>query len=362
MSDFGEAFGTASEGGLFARAIDKERGKASADAPMREGHFAEDACLNCGTILTGKHCHNCGQKAHLHRTIGAFLHDLVHGALHFDGKMWRTLPLLAWKPGELTRRYIDGERQRFVSPMALFLFAVFLMFAVFQAIGLTPPAEVGSSDAAVVEMDAARDEVRDEIAAIEGRLDALPPGDPARGELETELDATRQALRGLDTSRAFMGDGEEGGSISAMTGIPTLDEGLVKKWRENPGLMLYKLQANGYKFSWLLIPISIPVVWLLFFWKRRFRAYDHAIFTTYSLAFMSLLFIALSLLYAVGVPGAAIAILAIAVPPIHIYRQLRGAYELRRRSAGWRTIVLLHLIVLLVIPLFLWLLLILGAF
>ena len=40
----------------------------------------------------------------------------------------RTLPMLAWKPGELTRRYIDGQRARFVSPIALFLFCVFLMF------------------------------------------------------------------------------------------------------------------------------------------------------------------------------------------------------------------------------------------
>ena len=35
------------------------------------------------------------------------------------GKIWRTLPMLAWRPGELTRRYIEGERARFVSPMAL---------------------------------------------------------------------------------------------------------------------------------------------------------------------------------------------------------------------------------------------------
>ncbi len=33
--------------------------------------------------------------------------------------------------------------------------------------------------------------------------------------------------------------------------------------------MIYKLQANGYKFSWLLIPLSLPFVWLTFVWKRR---------------------------------------------------------------------------------------------
>ena len=54
-------------------------------------------------------------------------------SLHFEGKIWRTLPLLVWRPGELTRRYIDGERAKFVSPIALFLFFVFLMFAVMRA-------------------------------------------------------------------------------------------------------------------------------------------------------------------------------------------------------------------------------------
>jgi len=50
------------------------------------------------------------------------------GVLNFEGKFWRTLPMLAWCPGILTRRYIDGQRARFISPIALFLFSVFLLF------------------------------------------------------------------------------------------------------------------------------------------------------------------------------------------------------------------------------------------
>ena len=59
-----------------------------------KGHFHESACLNCETPLIGPYCHSCGQQAHLHKTVGAFLHDLLHGVLHFEGKIWRTLPLL----------------------------------------------------------------------------------------------------------------------------------------------------------------------------------------------------------------------------------------------------------------------------
>lgn len=93
-------------------------------------------------MLAGEFCHCCGQKAHVHRTLSAFWHDLLHGVLHFEGKIWRTLPLLGWKPGDLTLRYIEGERARFVSPVALFLFTVFLMFAVFSVAG----PDIGASE------------------------------------------------------------------------------------------------------------------------------------------------------------------------------------------------------------------------
>ena len=58
-----------------------------------------------------------------------------HGVLHFEGKIWRTLPLLAWRPGRADAALHRRRSGRsFISPIALFLFCVFLMFAV---IGLT---------------------------------------------------------------------------------------------------------------------------------------------------------------------------------------------------------------------------------
>ena len=82
-------------------------------------------------------------------------------------------------------------------------------------------------------------------------------------------------------------------------------------------------------------------MWLLFAWKRRFKAYDHAIFVTYSLAFVSLLFITLSLLSAAGIAeGWVFAALAF-IPPIHMYKHLKHTYGLSRFSALWRLTLLL---------------------
>ena len=117
-----------------------------------------------------------------------------------------------------------------------------------------------------------------------------------------------------------------------------------RRAKQNPSLLLYKLETNAYKFSWALIPISVPFLWLLFLHRRRYRqfkAFDHTVFVTYSIAFMSLGLIALSLLRPLGVGSTFIGLAIFLAPPVHIYRQLRGAYALSWFSALWRTAALL---------------------
>nr|WP_247711223.1 DUF3667 domain-containing protein [Qipengyuania vesicularis] len=372
---------------MLAKAVD---GDGKGDTPLEKGHFAEGTCLNCGTELIGSHCHNCGQKAHLHRTIGAFMHDLLHGALHFEGRTWKTLPMLFFKPGQLTRRYIEGERARFVSPMALFLFFIFLMFAVFQFAGISAPTDIrGDNGEALAELAATEFErVENRLAEVDAQLADPDLSDEERATLERQqreladqVAAIRQArenvpfLQGADAA----GDGSrpvetdaDGDTVIPLTdsdgatmrmkasGIEWIDGG-IEKWRTNPGLMLYKLQTNFYKFSWLLIPLSIPFVWLLFAWKRRFKAYDHAIFVTYSLSFMTLLILGLVLAGMAGLHEIFIVFGTLLIPPIHLYKHLRGAYGLSRFSAIWR-LVLMLLFIAIVLVLFLQLLLVIGVF
>jgi len=113
----------------------------------------------------------------------------------------------------------------------------------------------------------------------------------------------------------------------------------LEKAAANPDLTLYKLKSSAYKWSWALIPLSVPLLWLLFPFSRRFRMYDHTVFVTYSLSFMSLLVVVLTILAAVGFPEISVA--ALLIPPAHMYRQLKGAYGLGRWGATWRTLALL---------------------
>jgi hypothetical protein len=335
-----EAIGDAMTGGVLGRAVEPKAGET-------DGHTHEANCLNCGAALAGPFCYACGQHAHVHRTLGAFFHDFLHGVLHFEGKIWRTLPLLAWRPGELTRRYIDGQRARFVSPIALFLFCVFLMFGVIGLTSHTSRAEVAA--------DAAKELRKDQTKLATLQRQRATANGPVAAKLDEKIADLKGEMSALEVVRAGKIDP---GTVKIQTELlGGIDERLGNA-AKNPELLFYKVKTNAYKFSWALIPISVPFVWLLFPFSRRFRLYDHTVFVTYSLCFMMLLLSAASL---VGLVSSGLASLAWFVPPIHMYRQLRGAYGLGKSGALWRTMGL-TIFAFMAISLFASLLVTIGAF
>ena len=329
MGDF-EAIGDAVTGGLLARAVEPKAGE-----PGPDGHTHEQCCLNCGIMLTGPYCSGCGQKAHIHRSLRAFAGDFVAGIMNFEGKFWRTLPMLAWRPGELTRRYIAGERARFISPIALYLFTVFAMFAVLNFNGTFT-----TGDAPKV-AESARDGIKAEVAAGQKGLAKLELKRKAAGNDARELARLDRKIADKKQEIAVEQKLLSGQSlVTADAGDETPDwiKPFIENAQDNPEEVSLKVQEAASKYSWLLIPLSVPFLWLLFPFSRRYRMYDHTVFVTYSLSFMMMLVIVAGLMVAVGASGSAG--LLFFVPPFHMYRQLKGAYQLGRTSAILRTCAL----------------------
>lgn len=318
-----ESVGDLVTGGLVATAVEPSTGSV--------GRNGEGTCLNCGTGLTGPYCPMCGQKARVHRSLATFFHDLIQGLFNFEGKIWRTLPMLAWRPGEMTRRYIDGQRARFVSPVALYLFTVFLMFAVLNVTGMsTDPGSIRSN------LGQAAAEERTQLKKLDqARTAALTKGVDVAA-IERRIAASNEDVVQLER----MQRGE-------LVQVNELDEDDAPQWlrdalariQRNPEAFIAKVQDAASKFSWLLIPLSVPFLWLLFPFSRRDQLYDHTVFVTYSLSFMMMLVIAGGVLVSLG--AASLASFLFFVPPVHMYRQLKGAYGLSRLNALLRPLVLM---------------------
>lgn len=335
-------------------------------------HVGPHTCANCDTHLNGDFCHVCGQSAHVHRSVLHILEEFAHGLYHFDSKAWRTLPMLAFRPGRLTRAYTHGQRARYIAPLALFLLSVFLMFFVFGFVGgpnLDNAVQLDKSDRVSTAREAvteAKSEVRDaekELAQERADTDnspadlktyetelatqhaALVSAEAALAKVEATPDVPQKVMKARpgQSWQDALAERAQNGDFNVDTGVPAVDANIKKALRD-PEFAFYKVQQKAYKLSFLLVPLSLPVLWLMFFWRRDVKLYDHVVFSLYSLSFMSLLLVVAVGIEKIGeVTNMQMGLLSllIFVPPIHMYAQLRGAYALGTFGTLWRTSVLL---------------------
>jgi hypothetical protein len=97
-----------------------------------------DFCLNCHAPLAqGRYCAACGQDSRIRsRSLASLLYEAFQTLTDVDGRIWGTLRLLVFRPGRLTRLYMEGKRQRFLSPFQLYaIFSFFFFVAAFYIPG-----------------------------------------------------------------------------------------------------------------------------------------------------------------------------------------------------------------------------------
>jgi hypothetical protein len=402
MSGELEAAGAMATAGLVAGAIEgREPGKPG-----------DGVCLNCGAKVEGPFCSNCGQATHANRKLFTLAEEFLHSLFHLDTKLWRTLPMAIFRPGTLTRNYVYGKRARYISPLALFLFSIFLMF--FAVSFIDAPVEIGGTPAeqraalaeGLAEARAGVEEAERELAAAREApppTDGTPPdleiqlADQAVGLARAEVERREQAVARFDAAIAAReaavngqpatsdapaavqisreeADGlnfepgetwqdglrrmAENGDFVVVSGMPELNE-RVRRSFLNPDLALYRIQEAASKFSFLLAPLSLPFIMLLFLWKRGTTMYDHIVYALYALSFAALLFVTMiftgMVSWLVWLPGT----LLLVGLPVHTYFHLKGAYALGWWSAAWRTFFMLFFAIL-VFSVFLVLIVILG--
>ena len=97
-------------------------------------------CCNCGEPAPHRFCPACGQETRGSLpTAREFMREAMGRLVAFDGRLWRTVGALVFRPGFLTRAYLAGIRRRYVRPARLFLALSLMLFAVIRL-------EVGTPD------------------------------------------------------------------------------------------------------------------------------------------------------------------------------------------------------------------------
>ena len=86
-------------------------------------------CENCGTMLTGHFCGQCGQPAvDYRRSFRHVIVDVLDSFLNWDSKFLDTIGILLTRPWRLTNEFLAGHRVRYLNPLRLYLLVSVLFF------------------------------------------------------------------------------------------------------------------------------------------------------------------------------------------------------------------------------------------
>ncbi len=103
----------------------------------------ERNCLNCNAVLLGKYCHICGQEnVEPKETVWHLINHFIQDITHFDGKFFHTLRCLLWKPGYVSREYINGRRASYLNPVRMYVFTSAFFFLIFFTVFKTDENEL----------------------------------------------------------------------------------------------------------------------------------------------------------------------------------------------------------------------------
>jgi hypothetical protein len=156
-------------------------------------------CLNCGTDLKGPFCYYCGQPdRNFMRFFPALLRDVMEDLLDLDSRFMRTVKPLLFRPGRLTRDYMEGRRFRYAPPMRLYIFSsilFFLLAAFLSSDAVSVKSFRNDGDTVRITTDTAAQQKK-----VEEALEKLPDNIRAQVNVDEILEESQP---GEDDSNAF---------------------------------------------------------------------------------------------------------------------------------------------------------------
>ncbi len=95
--------------------------------------FRGETCLNCQLPLekSDHFCPNCGQKNSTKKlSFSDFFVEFFSGMFAYDSRFQRTLRVMLFSPGQISKDYIRGKRMRYANPFRFYLSASIIFFLI----------------------------------------------------------------------------------------------------------------------------------------------------------------------------------------------------------------------------------------
>ena len=301
---------------------------------MKKHYRHENDCLNCGTIIQGHYCHNCGQEnLELHENFGHMMNHTISDYFHFDHQFVHTLRPLLFKPGFLTIEYMAGRRAQYLHPIKMYIFISIVYFLLlFQTNG----------DSNLVRINENGKPAAKEIVAVPGgdKNTSSVKKVTANGEAVLDYKNTPNGWfhpTTGDTSYAEylfnqkkLSERERDGFLGKIWNKKTFE------YREQYGnhakeVFMEELRHNIPKMMFLLLPI-FALILKITFWRNKKFYVEHLIYSFHFHCFLFLFLGVVMLLQLIFLPFSKSIMEWLTLPATlyviwYIYRSLRVVYQ-----------------------------------
>jgi len=247
------------------------------------------------------YCHHCGQLNSTKRlTFEDFFAEFFSGIFAYDSRLYTTLRALLFKPGKISKDYIEGKRQRYANPYKFYLSVSIIFFIVW---GMTfdfgdsesEPAPTGLHEKAIdrdsvntyMVMDVLNENLRtmsiEEVHVPEESLDTLGFFEKSKKKAEifakyyseTENSNPTSALASLEYKDSFYNSWLYEKVTDAMHFDP----------EDFGSYLIGKLPFIIFFF----LPVFALFIWLLYV-RRPYTYMEHLIFTFHNQTVLFVLF------------------------------------------------------------------------
>lgn len=245
-------------------------------------------CLNCGVEFDKQfgYCPHCGQrnnKLQLHMKY--FLGDFISSSFNIDSKIIRTLRLLIFYPGKLSREFLSGKRASYVPPVRLYIVISLVYFSFLSLL---------SSDIVQIEQDNPKKSATQNAIA-----DTMLPDTIVNQEKMQEGAHQKDAIIKLSNLDELID--------AKADSLSTEDAILKNKWKKMAQKRLKRLTTKEGRHDFvellrkyisigmfILMPLTALIFFLLFY--RNTFYVQHLVFVLHLQSMMYILFILMNVI------------------------------------------------------------------
>ena len=278
--------------------------------PLRE----ETDCLNCGATVNGRYCHICGQENTVrHEGFWHMAKHFFYDITHFDSKFFDTLKLLLFKPGFLSKEYVNGRRASYLHPVKMYVFtsAVFflLFFSFFSSGTLKVSTEAPLSKETRLKMirDLEKEAGIDSSSSLKAQIDLLKdtsrivtPADLIKIDDDdddftfiniTGVASKFKSVAAYDSAQKILPAGKKDGWFRRT--LKTREIELSQRYGKDPSTGVRKFYDTFIHNLPYLLFVSLPLfalfLKLLYIRQKEFFYFDHGIFSIHHYIFSFIL-------------------------------------------------------------------------